>query len=252
MSDTADTTMLDTVDTAAEAEELTPAELAAECEARAATYALLSRLYNLEVDEKYLNALKEMLYPVESGNELMNEGHYHIAKYLSNSWVEPLTDLSVDYGRTFLGSGIDTYAAAYPFESVYTSERRLLMADARDEVLAIYRANGLDKSDKWTVGEDHISVELEFMRILCLRAARALSEGDMDRAFRLFKTQQGFLEQHICIWTPVFTADIRRFSNTSFYQGIAELTDGFLQTETDLLASLVGDNSEDADAEAEA
>ena len=32
------------------------------------------------------------------------------------------------------------------FESVYTSEKRLLMQEARDEVLAIYRSAGLDLS----------------------------------------------------------------------------------------------------------
>lgn len=224
-------------------------ELACECEARASTYALLSHLYNKEVDEEYLDVLNKMLYPVSSGNESIDLGHYHIAKYLSNAWVDPITKLSADYLKTFLGDGIDSHAAAYPFESVYTSEKRLLMQGARDEVLAIYRSCGLDKSSSWKVGEDHISVELEFMRILCLRAARALREDNEEEAFSLMNTQRNFLEDHLNVWVPVFTQDARNFSKTMFYQGVTELTDGFLQTESELLAQLVGEQDEEKQAE---
>ena len=33
-----------------------------------------------------------------------------------------ITDLAVDYVRAFIGHGVDAYSAAYPFESVYTSQ----------------------------------------------------------------------------------------------------------------------------------
>ena len=232
-------------ETTAQETPLTIEELACACEDRAATYALLSHLYHKEVDEKYLDVLNEMLYPVSSGNETMDIGHYHIAKYLSNAWFDPITKLSVDYLKTFLGDGIDSHAAAYPFESVYTSEKRLLMQGARDEVLAIYRSCGLDKAKGWSVGEDHLSVELEFMRILCLRAARALREGAEDEAYSLINTQYNFLKDHLRIWVPVFVQDVYRFSKTLFYHGVAELTEGFLQTECELLSQLVGENEED-------
>ena len=230
-------------------EQMTLDELADQFESRGTTYGLLSRLYNTEVDEALYQELLEMHYPVESGNEQMNEGFYHIAKYLSNEWVDPLTKLAIDYSATFLGGGIDAYSAAYPFESVYTSEKRLLMQDARDEVLAIYRANGLDKSEDWKVGEDHIAVELEFMRLLVSRTIRTLRGNNEERALTLIATQRNFLADHISVWVPVFTADIRRFSKTMFYQGLAELTDGFIESETELLDSLI---VEDEDAEGEA
>ena len=128
---------------------MTAEDLAALCESRSETYSFLARLFREEVDEALLAQLNDTDYPVSSGNGLMDEGYYQIAKYLSNAWVDPLMKLSVDYTRAFLGSGIDTYSAAYPFESVYTSEKRLLVSDARDEVLAIYRSCGLEKSESW-------------------------------------------------------------------------------------------------------
>ncbi len=232
------------IEASEETGQMTPHELAQLCEARATTYGLLARLYRSEVTENMLEELTSMHYPVKSGNELMDTGYYEIAKYLSNAWIDPLLELSVDYSKTFLGSGIDSYSAAYPYESVYTSEKRLLMQDARDEVLAIYRANGLDKSESWTVGEDHIAVELEFMRILNRRAAQALEKGEMERAFSCINIQHNFMDDHISTWVPVFANDMRTFASTMFYRGIADLTEGFLAEDALLLAGLVDEGEE--------
>lgn len=219
-------------------------ELADACEARSETYALLSRFFRTEVDEEFLQALCATLYPAKSGNEKIDAGHYAIAKYLSNEWVDPLRKLGVDYTRAFLGDGMDTYSCAYPYESVYTSPKRLLMQEARDEVLAIYRSCGLDKQTEWNVGEDHIAVELEFMRVLCLRSAVALRSEDEKEAQRLIATMANFLDEHLLAWAPMFTADVRRFCKTQFYQGVAQLTEGFLEADREFLADVLGPNAE--------
>lgn len=223
--------------------QMTAEDLACLCDERAATYGFLARLYREEVDAELLEQLMATDYPVSSGNASMDAGYYALAKYLSNAWVDPLTKLSIDYTKTFLGSGIDTYSAAYPFESVYTSEKRLLMQDARDEVLAIYRSCGLDKSEAWNVGEDHLAVELEFMQVLAVRAARALRAGEQEQAFSLLNTQRNFMGDHVASWVPVFVNDVRRFSDTLFYQGLADLTQGFLEEDAALLDDLVDDEA---------
>ena len=119
-------------------------ELACLMDQRANTYMLLSRLYLKEIDDALLHELHDMLFPTSTGDGDVDEGYLLIATYLSNLWTESLTELAVDYARSFLGNGVDAFAAAYPYESVYTSEKRLLMQDARDEVLAIYRSFGID------------------------------------------------------------------------------------------------------------
>lgn len=237
--ETTDIMVDDAIEVTEDAPEMTPEDLAELCDERAGTYEFLARLYRQEVDQELYDQLMASSYPVESGNELIDEGYYQIAKYLSNAWVEPLMKLSVDYTKTFLGSGIDSYSAAYPFESVYTSEKRLLMQGARDEVLAIYRSCGLDKAEGWNVGEDHLAVELEFMRVLAERTAAALRAGDEDRAYSLLNTQRNFMDDHLVTWVPVFANEARRFSATLFYQGVVNLTEGFLAEDADLLASLV-------------
>ena len=217
------------------ADEATMQELVKLNEQRAATYGLLSRLYRVEVDQPLLDELRSMRFPAKTGNENVDEGYRLLATYLSNTWDNSVTDLAI-------GHGIDAFSAAYPFESVYTSEKRLLMQEARDEVLAIYRSAGLDKQDTWKEGEDHIALELEFEQIMATRTVEALRKGDEDEAVALLTTQKNFLEDHLAAWAPMMTSDMKRFAQTDFYRGLAYLTDGFLQTDQTFLDDVLAED----------
>ena len=223
-------TETDTIATAAAAtpgaEEATDLAALAELTAqRSAVYRLLARLYRVEVDEEFLAELKAMRFPAATGNTAVDAGYRAIATYLPGADAHAITDLAVDYVRAFIGHGVDAYSAAYPFESVYTSPKRLMMQEARDEVLAIYRSCGLEKS------EDHIALELEFMAVLGDRIVTAAEAADEAEVERLLSTQRNFLEDHLASWAPLMTADLRRFAQCGLYQGLASLTDGFLQVE---------------------
>ena len=166
------------------------------CAQRDSTYALLARLYRVEVDQPLLDGLHATRFPAATGSTKANAGYRALAEYLSNIDERSTTELAVDFARVFIGYGVDSYAAAFPFESVYTSEKRLKMQEARDEVLAIYHAYGLDKSSEWEESEDHVAAELEFMQVLCARTTEALKAGDEDKAAQLLQTQKKFLEDN--------------------------------------------------------
>ncbi len=206
---------------------------------RADTYRLLARLYRHELSEEDLDILHDMMFPADSANADIDTGYRLIATYLSNLWCESAEELQIDYARCFVGHGEDTYGAAFPFESVYTSPKRLLMQDARDKVLATYRACGLDKSDDWREGEDHIALELEFMAFMAQRCSEALAEGRDDKAGELLETQLKFLEGHLLVWTPMLTADMRKFAKSELYLGLSYLTDGFLADDAACIKGVV-------------
>lgn len=214
-------------------------------EQRMATYHLIARMYRVEIDAEFLEELRSMRFPTNTGNADVDEGYRLMATYLSNTWENSLTDLAVDFVRVFIGHGIDAFSAAYPYESVYTSKKRLMMQEARDEVLAIYRSAGLSKLDSWKESEDHIALELEFEQILCSRTIDALKKGDEEAAFALLATQKNFLDDHIASWTPMMTADMKRFAKTDLYKGLAYLTDGFIETDQEFLEDLLSDIEED-------
>ena len=220
-------------------ETLTSSELIDLFKQRGATYGLLSRLYAREVDAALLDELHGTLWPVRTGTEAGDEGNRLIATYLSGIWENTLTELAADYMRTFFGHGYSGHAAAYPFESVYSSEKRLLMQSARDEVLALYRAAGLSKQESWKEGEDHIALELEFMQRMALRAAEALAEDAEDEAVAYLRTSYDFLENHLINWVPMMVTDMRMHARTLFYQGLGQLTLGTIQEDEAVLRELL-------------
>lgn len=229
-------------------------DLAVACRQRAAAYGLISRLFRVEVDEAFLGELEQMRFPASTGNERLDEGYRLMAAYLSGSREDTVLDLAVDYMRTFIGNGIvakglSAHSAAYPYESVYTSEKRLLMQEARDQVLALYRAAGLAKQDSWHDGEDHLALELEYMQVLANRAAERLDAADEEGAVELLTAQEEFLRAHLTPWVPVFTEDVRTFAQTDFYQGLAAVTDGFLETERAFFDDVLADDEDAEEAE---
>lgn len=220
-------------------ESLSVEDIQAMLVSRSATYGLLSRLYVAEIDEALLDELHGMLFPVDTDNAAMDEGYLYVATFLSNLWDESVSELKVDYARCFLGHGVDGFSAAYPYESVYTSPKRLMMDKARSEVLAIFASNGIARTDAWKEGEDHIALELDFQRIMGDRCVEALGEGDWARALRLLETQRSFLRDHLLNWAPMLTADMRHYAQTKLYQGLARLTEGFLAVDEGFLSDLM-------------
>ena len=215
-------------------------EFAAVNDRRARSYALLSRLFHEEVDAELLDSLHAMRFPAKTGDARSDEGNRLVAGYLSNVWGGTLQELAVDYARCFIGGGSDAFSAAYPYESVYTSPRRLMMQEARDEVLAIYRSEGYEKAPTWKESEDHVAAELEFVGALATRTAEALRAGDEAEAARLLRVQRGFLADHLYAWTGMLTADMRMYARTDFYKGLAGMLDGLLETDREMLDAVLG------------
>ncbi len=205
---------------------------------RAQAYGMLARLFREEVDLATLRELQGMRFPTATGNATVDEGYHQLFEYLRRAWEDSVTELAIDYVRTFIGHGVNGYSAAYPYESVYTSERRLLMQEARAEVLATLRENELKRGD-WNEAEDHIALELEFMQRMALRAAEALADGAEDEAVAYLRTSYEFLENHLLNWVPMLVTDMRLHSKTLFYQGLGQLTLGTIEEDGAVLRELL-------------
>ncbi len=219
------------------------------CRQYADAFGLMAHLCNKEVDQPLLDKLMETLYPLSSGNENVTRSSRLIAGWLSKTWEGALDELQADYTATFIGHGSDGHSAAYPYESTYTSSKRLLMQGARTEVLAIYRSQGLDKQDTWRNSEDHISVELEFMQRMFVRAANAFKMGDTEHAEYFLTVLRRFLVAHPLAWVPMMAADMRAFAKTDFYQGLSFMLLGYLQLAKQMLDEVLDIHEEQAPAD---
>ena len=172
------------------------AEIIELLQGRTRQYSMLARLFRKEVTMKEIEEMQGMRFPVSTGNSYLDKGYRNLYEYLRSAWDNSVLELAVDYVRTFIGHGVNGYSAAYPFESVYTSERRLMMQEARAEVLQTLRENNL-KRGRWNEGEDHIAVELELMQILNNRAIEALQKGNEDEAVVQLQKSLTFLNDHL-------------------------------------------------------
>ncbi len=217
--------------------EATP-DVAVLMDTRAQLYGMLARLFREEIDLATLRELQSMRFPASTGNAQVDEGYHQLFEYLRRAWDDSVTELAIDYVSTFIGHGVNGYSAAYPYESVYTSERRLLMQEARAEVLATLRENEL-KRGTWNEAEDHIALELEFMQRMALRCAEALRDDAEDEAIAYVRTSYDFLENHLLNWVPMLVTDMRLHARTLFYQGLGQLLLGSITEDEAVLRELL-------------
>jgi anaerobic sulfite reductase subunit A len=212
-------------------------------ESRINMFGFLARLYKTEVDEELITILRVLPLPEDSSGDF-NEGLISMKSFLSSPLIDPETDLAVDYAGTFLGAGkTETSQSAYPYESVYTSPEKLIMQDARDQVLAMYRKYNLDKSEQYKEPEDHIFFELEFMCELNRMLLNSEKKNMRNESIQILKTQKTFIKEHLLNWVPDFCEDVEKISETSFYKGLAKATLAYLWMDLDVINEMIAEFS---------
>lgn len=193
-----------------------------EAETRALTYSFLSHAFLEEVTIGFLEQLAA--HPPVLEGELSR----FAAELPSADLATVRTDVVADFSALFLGMSANPVS---PYESVYTSSKRIMMQEARDQVVETYRAEGFRRSNGVNLPEDHIGFELEFMACLCRKEAAALAAADAAAAGAAFIAQQAFLSDHLLAWVPQFCDDVKRHARTGFFRGLAETMQEFLAFE---------------------
>lgn len=206
------------------------------CRSRSAFYRFLSSVFFLELTNEQIEALAKQDLPSEEG--AIGEGYGVISEYLRHRDSGTRQELAVDYAHTFLGAGNYETIVAPPYESVFTSEERLLMQDARDGAVVCYLSEGLDLPSDNTTPEDHVSFEMQFMAMMVDRSAEALERGDFAEFERTMSVQRSFFEDHLANWLPDFAEAIEKNCRTDFYRGVASLLRGLLESEKEIISEM--------------
>lgn len=206
-------------------------------------YRFLANIYRKEVDQTFLDQMNVMTFPENCCDSELAEGYGVLMEYLENCGSEAVTDLAVDYAKIFLAAGISQGSAAFPYESVYTSRKKILMQDAWEQVCEIYAAKGLKKGDVTKdILEDHIALELEYMAFLCNQAQE--EEENLD----CLEEQNTFLSKHLLNWVSEFCSDIDKCADTLFYKGIAQITNGYLRLDSIILDNMISSENSKLDS----
>lgn len=202
---------------------------------RLVVYGFLARVYRAEVDEGFLASLKEVSFDELASQSGLGEGAALLQDYLHRPTLTMRKDLAVDFAKVFLAAGISQGAAAFPYESVYTSPDRLVMQEARDQVLSLYRTKGIALNGV-VEPEDHLAFELEFMLYLIGEGKEAVGAADFSALENNLQEQREFLQNHLLNWVPDFCEDVQACANTDFYKAVAQITGGFLFSDAAWLA----------------
>lgn len=203
------------------------AEYAALMKNRAGMYRFFAGLFVGELSAAQIEAIRTGSFPA-GGNSDQAQGFRRMQDALKDSACT-VHELAADYAKIFLAAGAYQGNGAFPYESVYTSARHLIMQEAWEAVRSIYAESGLFlEIGSSGLMEDHISVELEYMALLCERAG----EKTNPEAVR---QQSSFLESHIFNWVPDFLADVEKYARGDFYRGLAQAAKGFLSLDKEFL-----------------
>lgn len=134
-----------------------------------------------------------------------------------------------------------------PYESSYTtsgasSEGFVLASIERD-----YAAAGLSGTGEKKQSPDHISMETEFLAILCGQEAQAWETDHGRQGRRHLEKERKFIETHLGEWLPPFALAVQRVDERGIYAEIAAATLSFVTHDRDLteeLANLLAVESE--------
>lgn len=191
-------------------------------------FALLSNLYLCKPTKEALQNWKALLS--ESVPDSLSRLKDAIDKIDLYSEQE-IEDLIWEYTRLFIGP---YKLPCPPWESVYTSGKKLMMQEAYDEVQDFYSEVGLEIGNP-NIMIDHIGAELNFLGILHKKM-------DVDPEKRLYYRDiaKRFMDEHATRWIPQFTADMEQAAVSKLYKALAQVTRDFIMIERKYLEAVVG------------
>lgn len=213
-------------------------EIAHLMDSRANVYKILSRSFREEMDAEFASEFAKR-FVFESDDAQLAQKADAMKTSLQGIDDDAIEMLAVDFDRVFFGMGPLTARHAFPYESVYTSEKGIMMQEAYSQVVRAYREQKLAKDEAFTEPEDHITVELAFMATLAERSAAFLREGHEEAAEQTVIQQLAFAKEHLLNWVDIFCADLAAAADGSFYEHLAAFTAAFVKEDAAVLEDIL-------------
>ena len=213
-------------------------EIAHLMDSRANVYKVLSRSFREEMDAEFASEFAKR-FVFESDDAQLAQKADAMKVSLQGIDDDAIEMLAVDFDRVFFGMGPITARHAFPYESVYTSEKGIMMQEAYSQVVRAYREQKLAKDEAFTEPEDHIAVELAFMATLAERSATFLREGHEEAAEQTVMQQLSFAKEHLLNWVDIFCVDLAAAADGSFYEHLATFTAAFVKEDAAVLEDIL-------------
>jgi len=144
------------------------------------------------------------------------------------AWLDCVSSgeaLGTEYTRLFARQVIcPPYETSYSLQGVFSRVQHL------SDLGGIYAAFGFRMSENHKDLQDHISLELEFLSVLCSKEAIALERGWSARARICEDARRKFRSEHLS-WIPRFGENLRQRTSLAFYPAAAGWVEALLELE---------------------
>ena len=171
--------------------------------------------FALEPANDYMRTALEALGRISTRIDLLSES-------------KALEKVQLEYMSLFLGPG---EPLAPPWESMYTTNERLMFGQPALEVRAAMASFGVELVAKYSQPEDHLGLELMLLAAVAERDAKC-TEADWRTSAGL---QADFINKHPLSWIEKLAQDAETHSETGFYAAIVKLIHGVLLWDLELL-----------------
>jgi TorA maturation chaperone TorD len=184
----------------------------------------LIRLHDRELDAETLAALRTAAFPgglaLSAAGEAGETAYANMAAALREN--PTLDELAADYAAIYLNNSF----GASPYESVWLSDEHLACDRPMFELREIYAAAGWRVGDWRRRFDDHLVLQLQYLR-------RVLDSAAVDP-----EKLAGFIDEHIGYWLPDWGQRVSSHCGTRFYAALAELTHVWLRRFRELLGEI--------------
>ena len=184
----------------------------------------LIRLHDRELDAETLAALRSAVFPdglaLSAADEAGETAYANMAAALREN--PTLNELAADYAAIYLNNSF----GASPYESVWLSDEHLACDRPMFELREIYAAAGWRVGDWRRRFDDHLVLQLQYLR-------RVLAKAAVDP-----EELAGFIDEHLGYWLPDWGQRVSSHCGTRFYAALAQLTYVWLLQFRELLAEI--------------
>ena len=151
-----------------------------------------------------------------------------------------LDGLREEYTRLFLGP---QDLIAPPWESVYLSAERAIFQKSTLAVHMWYEQFGYVPKSYPHEPDDHISLMMHFLALLCQRALDALEADNMVRYRDALAAQMMFEQNHLLNWLGAYATEMEKSETHCFYPQLVDTMQKLVQYDNALLMEIMGSES---------
>ena len=124
-------------------------------------------------------------------------------------------------------------------ESLHRTGEEQERADITRDLVNRYVNAGLSVGAQSPAPADHITVQLEYLAVLCDAEATGWHNAEPGQALRALRLNRAHLRKHLCWWLPGLEHHVSLTAPDSFYLRAARAVTEFIHHERDLLDMII-------------